>query len=81
MARGTRSHAHVACEGPRSTVKGRRFFRSAGACPPRALECADDGEGNPLACACGIRGPTPYDEGEAFFHRGAGPITATLSDL
>ena len=24
---------------------------------------ADDGEGNPLACACGIRGPSPYDEG------------------
>ena len=24
-----------------------------------------DGEGNPLACACGIRGPSPYGEGEA----------------
>ena len=24
---------------------------------------ADDGEGNPLACACGMRGPSPYDEG------------------
>ena len=48
----------------------RRFFhRSAGACPPRALDCAcmHDGEGNPLACACGIRGPKPYDEGWRFF--------------
>ena len=29
--------------GPRPTVTGGRFFyRSAGACPPRALDCADD---------------------------------------
>ena len=28
------------------------FFRSA-----------NDGEGNPLASACGMRGPKPYDEG------------------
>ena len=47
------------------------FYRSAGACPPRALECADDGEGNPLGCACGIRGPSPYDEG-AFCRRSPG---------
>ena len=26
MARGTRSDARVACEGPRPTVKGKRFF-------------------------------------------------------
>ena len=34
------------------------FYRSAGACPPRALKCActDVGEGN-------LRGPSPYDEG------------------
>ena len=25
------------------------FYRSAGACPPRSLECADDGEGQALA--------------------------------
>ena len=43
MARETRSHARVACEGPRPTVKGGRAaakkpsgYRSAGACPPRA---------------------------------------------
>ena len=24
-------------------------------------------EGNPLACACGMRGPKPYDEGEGLF--------------
>ena len=35
--------------------------RSAGACPPRSLDCARHGEGNPLGCACGIRGPS-YDE-------------------
>ena len=46
----------------RPTVREWRFFRSAGACPPRALARADDGEGNPLGCACGIRGPSPYDE-------------------
>ena len=45
----------------------RFFYRSAGACPPRTLECADDGEGNPLGCACGIRGPKLYGEGVPFF--------------
>ena len=48
------------------------FHRSAVACPPRSLDCADDGEGNPLGCAYGIRGPSPYDEGAAFFYRSAG---------
>ena len=37
------------------------FYRSAGACPPRSLH----GEGNPLGCACGNRGPKPYDERKA----------------
>ena len=49
--------------GPRPTVSRAVFFRSAGACPPRSLDCActHDGEGNPLACACGtLRGPPPY---------------------
>ena len=73
IARETRSPARVACEGPRATVKGWRFFhRSAGACPPRSLDCADDGKGNPLACACGMRGPKPYDEEGAFYRRGPG---------
>ena len=76
MARETRSPARMACEGPSPTMKGGRYFhRSAGACPPRALGCADasDGEGNPLACAYGMRGPKPYDEEEglsaALLHR------------
>ena len=44
--------------------KGAAFFhRSAGACPPRSLH----GEGNPLGCACGIRGPKPYGERGPFF--------------
>ena len=71
MARETRSDARVASEGPSPTVTHAVFFRSAGACPPRALECADDGEGNPLACACGIRGPKPYGNARRFF-RSAG---------
>ena len=54
--------------------EGEAFFchRSAGACPPRSLAYPNDGEGNPLACACGIRGPKPYVKGAAFFspHRG-----------
>ena len=40
--------------------------RSAGACPPRSLGRPEHGEGNPLGCACGIRGPKPYGA-EAFF--------------
>ena len=44
------------------------FYRSAGACPPRSLH----GEGNPLACADGMRGPSPYVKGRHFSHRSAG---------
>ena len=53
--------------------------RSAGACPPRALDaaCTHDGEGNPLACACGMRGPKPYGEG-AFFVVARGPVPREL---
>ena len=40
------------------------FHRSAGACPPRALACTDDGEGQALALR----------EGEAFFYRSAGAL-------
>ena len=61
--------------------KGFFSIRSAGACPPRALECADthDGEGNPLACACGnLRGPKPYDEGVDFCRRAPGRRAALL---
>ena len=50
------------------------FHRSAGACPPRSLACADDGEGNPLACACGMRGPSPYVKGRRFFTVARGPV-------
>ena len=35
--------------GPRPTVRGDVFHRSAGACPPRALGCARHGEGQALA--------------------------------
>ena len=53
----------MARDRPSPYGEGPFFFRSAGACPPRALNCADDGEGNPLACADGMRGPSRYDEG------------------
>ena len=47
-----------------------QLHRSAGACPPRALDCADasTGEGQALALRCGggvffivARGPVPRD--------------------
>ena len=41
MARDRFSH--------RPTEKGPVFYRSAGACPPRSLECANNGEGQALA--------------------------------
>ena len=50
------------------------FHRSAGACPPRSLDCAcmNDGEGQALALR----------EREAFFFTASrGPVPATLSDL
>ena len=60
----------MARDRPSPYGEGGIFYRSAGACPPRALDCADDGAGN---CACGnLRGPTPYDEGETFCRRGPG---------
>ena len=53
LARETRSHARVASEGPRPTVTCRFFPERGGQAPAR--------EGNPLACAGGIRGPTHSD--------------------
>ena len=38
-------------------------YCSAGACPPRSLH----GEGNLLAGACGMRGPSPYVKERRFF--------------
>ena len=61
----------MARDRPSPYDEGGVFYRSAGACPPRVLECADNGEGNPLACAYGIRGPKPYGEGR-FSARSAG---------
>ena len=41
---------------------------------------ANDGEGNPLACACGMRGPKPYGEVPFFFvARGPVPREATMA--
>ena len=63
MARETRSDARVACEGPSPTVKC-RFFRGAGACPPRVSGRPQHGEGQALALR----------EREPFFHRSAGAL-------
>ena len=72
----------MARDRPSPYDEGVAFFnRSAGACPPRLSGGPQHGEGNPLGCACGIRGPSPYVKGAAFFYRIAGPITATLSEL
>ena len=60
----------MARDRPSPYGEGGVFNRSAGACPPRALDCANDGEGHPLACACGRRGPKPYGEGGIFSARG-----------
>ena len=46
-------YRHSGPKGPEENK--RRFFPSANA-----------GEGNPLACACGMRGPKPYGEGGGF---------------
>ena len=49
------------------------FYRSAGACPPRALDCVNDGEGNSQArVAWRGTGPRPTGRGVAFFYRSAG---------
>ena len=42
----------------RPTEKGPVFYRSAGACPPRTWECANNGEGQGF--------PTPYGKGARF---------------
>ena len=63
MARETRSHARVACEGPRPTGLGRLFGerrRTEHSPPYGVMGGGMHGEGNPLACACGMRGPSPY---------------------
>ena len=59
----------------RGPVPRERFrLRSAGARRSRSVH----GEGNPLACTCGIRGPKPYGVGGRSFHRSAGDgISAT----
>ena len=52
MARGTRSHARVACEGPRPTVRGGVFFVARGPVPRERWIA------RPLA----RDRPSPYDE-------------------
>ena len=45
------------------------FSRSARSLMKRDIKDLKDlrhSKGNPLACACGMRGPTPYGEGNRF---------------
>ena len=44
---------------PYGEGEGLFSYRSAGACPPRALECANDDEGQVF--------PQPYEERKALF--------------
>ena len=69
--------AKETCEGPRPTVKGTVFYRSAGAlgCQTRIRE------GFPRDRSMARDRPSPYVKGRRFFHRSAGAVTATLSDL
>ena len=57
----------------RSYGPKRRFFRSAGACPPRSLECADAGEGHLPARVETCEGPRPTMK-ETVFYRSAGAL-------
>ena len=74
---------------PRATVRQRLSpYRRARACPSPCLGptqrlrgcgwfslCLSDRGGNPLACACGRRGPPRYGETETFpFTVGRGPV-------
>ena len=86
MARETRSHARVACEGPSPTVKGGGLaYRSAGACPPRSLDlCGKRPQPRDTDVCCAARGmardrPSPYGEGRRFFTVARGPVPRDLS--
>ncbi len=54
-------YRHSGPKGPEENK--RRFFRSG-----------NDGEGNPLACACGMRGPSPYGERGFSLSVARGPV-------
>ena len=57
------------------------FSRRAWACPPRALECADDGEGLARMHVWKPARALAIREGAAFFPVARGPVPAMLSDL
>ena len=65
LARGTRSHARVACEGPSPTVRGWRFFIVAWGPVPRDRW---------IARGMARDRPSPYGAGVAFFRRSAGAL-------
>ena len=47
-------------------LRVRAGYRHSGPKGPEEQDtffCVNDGEGNPLACTCGMRGPKPYGEG------------------
>ena len=75
----TRSDARVASEGPRATGKNAFPHRRARACPSPGLAQPNDRGGNPLGCACGIRGPPRYGEKTSPFTVGRGPVPRQAS--
>ena len=67
--------------GPRPTVKGSVFFIVVrGPVPREFVETKQTsprpghGEGNPLACACGMRGPKPYGAAVQFWLGEGNPL-------
>ena len=57
-------------------MKGGVFFhRSAGACPPRSLECASDGEGQALALREIETGKEEIETGRSLLRGCIGPIS------
>ena len=60
LAGETRSDARGASEGARATIKNAPLHRRARACPSPCLAASNARGGNPLGCACGIRGPPRY---------------------
>ena len=65
--------------GPRATVSGTASLTvGRGPVPRRALGHARDRGGNPLGCACGIRGPPRYGEKNGYFCRFTSPNVVSI---
>ena len=68
-----------------SRAAAKPIFKKNGSSGPTDLKPAEishqlHGEGNPLGCACGMRGPSPYGKRHAFFPRRAGACPPRVLD-